>query len=80
MSLQVPGMDRRLITPFDESPSIEYLEQLEREYDGIELSHITESQHATKDTTPGKKGGKKSKKNRTRTKSTGMVCVLIFRQ
>ena len=66
-------MDRRLITPFDESPSIEYLERMEGDYEGMELSQLTESQMATKET-PGKKVSKKPKKIRNRTKSTGNLC------
>ena len=64
-------MDRRLITPFDESPSIEYLEQIEADYEGMELSKLTESQLVAKET-PGKKLLKKAKKNRSRTKSSGI--------
>ena len=63
-------MARRLITPFDESPSIDYLEQMEADYEGMELSQLTESQLVVKET-PGKKVLKKPKKSRSRTKSTG---------
>ena len=63
-------MDRRLITPFDESPSIEYLEQMEADYEGMELSKLTESHLVAKET-PGKKLLKKTKKKRSRTKSSG---------
>ncbi len=65
-------MDRRLITPFDESPHISDLESLELKYEGLELSEIIEPIVTPReDIAGGKKTAKKSKRNRTRTKSGG---------
>ncbi len=65
-------MDRRLITPFDESPSISDLEALELKYEGLELSEIIEPVVTVREESAGgKKTAKKSKRNRTRTKSGG---------
>ncbi len=65
-------MDRRLITPYDEPPSTEELELLESEYEGFELSDMTEPDQHTKDeVTSGKKSAKKGKKSRAKTSSIG---------
>ncbi len=75
----MPGMDRRLITPFDESPHISDLESLEVKYEGLELSEIIEPIVTPReDIAGGKKTAKKSKRNRTRTKSGGGTLEKIF--
>lgn len=64
----MPGVKYRQITPYDGWPTKSYLEELEKEYENLDIN--TSKISADEESLPRKP---KSKKKRTRTKSSGTV-------
>lgn len=77
MFIQVSGMSRRLLTPFDEWPDKKYLELLEAEHEHTDLSCPSPQEDKP---FPGSAKKNKPRRRRTHTKSTGMLsgpCVFL---